>query len=63
LCTATFDGFQGLSVRAIEIGMLLLGAYLYFRGEITLGTVVMASTYVRIISDQSWAFSRIFREF
>lgn len=63
MCTATFDGFQGLSVRAIEIGMLLLGAYLYFRGEITLGTVVMASTYVRIISDQSWAFSRIFREF
>ena len=59
---ATFDGFQGLSVRAIEVGMLLLGAYLYFRGEITVGTIVMASTYVRVISDQSWAFSRIFRE-
>ncbi len=62
MCSASFDAFQGLSVRAIEIGMLALGAYLYFRKEITLGTIVMASTYVRVISDQSWAFSRIFRE-
>ncbi len=57
-----FEAFQGLSVRLIELGVISVGVYYFFRGDVTMGTIILALTYARVVGDQTWSFSRILRE-
>ncbi len=53
-------GFQGLLTNALNIGMLAVGVWLWVKGTITLGDVVLIQAYVFGIFGTVWSFGRQF---
>jgi ATP-binding cassette subfamily B protein len=56
------DGVQALFVIAVEFIMLYVGVQLWSKGELTIGTFVLLQSYVVLLSDRLWSFSRVIRD-
>lgn len=53
------NGLQGVLLIALDVGVLLVGARAWMRGEISAGTIVLILYYTNNISQEVWNFSRM----
>ncbi|MEM9931765.1 MAG: ABC transporter ATP-binding protein, partial [Bacteroidota bacterium] len=53
------NGLQGVMLVILDVGVLLVGARAWVRGEISAGTIVLILYYTNNISQEVWNFSRM----
>ncbi|MFK8164907.1 MAG: ABC transporter ATP-binding protein [Lewinella sp.] len=53
------NGLQGILLVILDVGVLLIGARSWMRGEISAGTIVLILYYSNNISQEVWNFSRM----
>ncbi|TAN32949.1 ABC transporter ATP-binding protein [Patescibacteria group bacterium] len=58
-----FEMAQGVLVVLLEFGSLFMAAYLWKRGQFTVGDFVLLQTFVWTIFDRTWEFGRNVRHF
>ena len=53
------NGLQGIMLIILDVGILVIGARAWVRGEISAGTIVLILYYSNNISQEVWNFSRM----
>jgi len=53
------NGLQGILLVILDVGILLIGARSWMKGEISAGTIVLILYYSNNISQEVWNFSRM----
>lgn len=58
-----YELVQGILVVILEVGSIFMAAFLWRRGEFTVGDFVLLQTFVWTIFDRTWDFGRNLRHF
>lgn len=60
--SAVIDGVQALFIIVAEFIVLYVGVILWSKGSLSVGSLILAQTYIIILSQRLWGFSRMIRD-
>ncbi len=60
--SSIIDGIQALFIITIEAIVLYTGVAFWKNGTFTIGTFVLVQSYIMMLTDRLWSFSRIIRD-